>query len=246
MHADEYRRMYEAEDAYWWFVSRRRLARRWLAGRVAPGATLLDLGCGTGAGLRDFAPLTEPPGLIVGLDYSAQALSFARGRGFARLVNGDAQALPFRDGAFGGAVALDVLEHVRDHEAAAREIFRVLAPGAGLVVNVPAFRWLWSGHDAALMHHRRYSRRELVALLEGAGFEVVRASYTMFLLFPFVVVQRLASRALGKRGGAAVPRVGAGVNRLLLAALREEERILDRTALPWGSSVTALARKPGG
>ena len=244
MQADEYRRMYEAEDAYWWFVSRRRLAHRWLASSGRVEGPLLDLGCGTGAGLRDFADLTTPAGEVVGLDYSAEALAFARGRGFCTLVNGDAQALPFRDASFGGAVTLDMLEHVRDHERAARELFRVLKPDASLVVNVPAYRWLWSGHDAALMHHRRYSRGELVNLLEGAGFEIVRASYTMFLLFPVVVAQRLVSRTLGLRGGAAVPHVSPGVNRALLSLLAREERVLDSRSLPWGSSVTALARKP--
>ena len=234
--------MYEAEDAYWWFVSRRRLARRLLARIARPAGPLLDLGCGTGAATAFFgAAFPEHP--VLGADFSPEALRFAAGRGLDRLARADAEALPYASGSFAAVVCLDLLEHVRDDRAAAAEAFRCLAPGGAFVVNVPAFRWLWGAHDVALMHHRRYSRREVRALLEGAGFRVERLSYTMFLLFPFVLAQRAGSR-LVRRPGAKLPRVPTWFNRVLVRTLDLEAGMLVRTNLPWGSSVTAVARKP--
>ena len=97
--------------------------RRWLAGG-ARGRTL-DLGCGTGRNL----PLLPPaPGL--GLDPSADALARARRRAAgARLVQGSAEALPFRDGVFDTVVSGLVLCSVADPARALAEVRRVLRPG---------------------------------------------------------------------------------------------------------------------
>ena len=205
--------MYEAEDRYWWFVSRRRLALRMLPPE-REGERWLDLGCGTGAGLAAFSGRAE----VTGLDFSPEALGLARERGDFRLVQGDAQSLPFADGAFDAVVTLDMMEHVPDDAAVAREVFRCLAPGGRLLVNVPAFPWLWGPHDVALMHHRRYRRDDLRRVLEGAGFTVERISYSMFALFPLVAAQRLGARLGPGRPVVTMPRVPDAVNRALIGA----------------------------
>src|SRR5947208_349797 len=137
------------EDWYWWFVARRSAALRFLADylpRETP-VRILDAGCGTGALLE---ALRHDPGReSVGLDFAEAALQFCRQRGYDRLVRGDLEALPFADARFDAVTALDVLEHVPDDHAAAREIARVLRPGGVLVASVPAYRFLWSSHDVA-------------------------------------------------------------------------------------------------
>lgn len=71
-------------------------------------------------------------------------------------------------------VCLNVLEHLSPDREVLGLFHRVLQPGGTVVVLVPAGRWLYGTIDRALGHVRRYSRRELRAKLEEAGFEVLR------------------------------------------------------------------------
>ena len=69
-------------------------------------------------------------------------------------------------------ICLNVLEHVADDVAALRGLAGLLVPGGRLLLLVPAHQALYSSLDRNLQHHRRYGRRDLVALLEGSGFSV--------------------------------------------------------------------------
>ena len=241
MNVDEYAKMRQAEDHYWWFVSRRRLALALLL-KYAPGARqVLDLGSGTGALLTELQSVAE----TTGLDYSPLAIAFCQERGLSNLLVGDAERLPFRLASFDAVVSLDTLEHVRDHESAVAGIAGSLRPGGVLVLNVPAFRWLWGPHDVALMHHRRYTRAQVRDLLSKHGLRVQRLSYSVFLLFPFVVLIRLLDKF--KRGEAKVslPKVSPPTNRFLVKLQDMEARWILAGSLPWGSSVIAVAKKDG-
>lgn len=244
MQTDEYGRLYEHEDRYWWFVGRRRLALRLLGHALGAGTEprLLDLGCGTGAALFDLQAM----GKAIGLDLSSLALGYCRTRGLASLVQGNGERIPFRSDLFDGIIALDILEHIENDRAAFAEAFRVLRPGGVLVLSVPAFRWLWGPHDVALMHQRRYRRPEILRLLAEAGFRVDRLSYSVFLLFPAVVIVRLLDKF--RRGPAKVslPEVPRWLNGLLEKIQLAEAWWIARFPLPWGSSVVAVARKPEG
>ncbi|MFN3682340.1 MAG: class I SAM-dependent methyltransferase [Fimbriimonadaceae bacterium] len=241
MHADEYARMFELEDRYWWFVARRRLALALL--RDALGAErprVLDLGCGTGVVLGELEGWAEP----VGLDFSPLALGFCRRRGLRRLVAARGESLPLRTSSFDAVLALDILEHIPDDEAAFREAYRVLRPGGALVLSVPAFRVLWGPHDVALMHQRRYRLPEIAQRLEQAGFRVRRISYSIFLLFPIVLLIRLAEKLKRGEAKASLPRVPGWLNRLLVGLQAVETGWIRRRRLPWGISVVAVAVKP--
>lgn len=241
--------MYRLEDTHWWFVARRnlvlmalsRLLRR--ARRQNGGAPLrlLDFGCGTGGTLERLRPF----GQAVGLDLEPLALSFCRERGQRDLVQASGAALPFRDGAFDIVVALDVLEHIPDDAAAAREIGRVLAPGGYALVTVPAYRALWSGHDVALMHQRRYRAREVGRLLSRSGLRLSRLTYTVSALLPAVWAVRAVQRLRPDRPvrADAVPTAPL-LNRLLSGLMDMESRLALRTRLPFGVTVFAVARKP--
>jgi len=240
MQTEEYARLWEREDRYWWFVGRRRLALRLLEAAIEQGSRVLDLGCGTGAVLAEVSQLYR----ATGLDRSELALAFSAKRGLRRLVLGDGSRLPFASESFDGVVALDIFEHIEDDRAAFAEAHRVLAPGGALVLSVPAFRWLWGPHDVALMHQRRYRLRQVVAELEAAGFVVEHSSYSVYLLFPVVMLVRLRDKL--RRGPAKVdlPPVPDWLNRLLIRVQEWEGRWTARHRLPWGSSVVAVARKP--
>jgi SAM-dependent methyltransferase len=232
--------MYELEDSYWWFVARRNLAVEFVAKHSCDGGTILDVGCGTGAGMRAFLPY----GHCIGIDFSYEALEFSRSRGIRNLICADAQALPIQSGCISTLVSLDTLEHVSDDALAMQEMARVLKPGGTVILNIPAYMWLWGPHDVALMHQRRYHRGQIRRLLEKAGLEPVRLSYHIFFLFPFVCLSRLLSRASRGRPAAHMPSVPKVLDAVLLGIQKLEAAFLRKIDLPWGSSIVVVAKKP--
>jgi SAM-dependent methyltransferase len=247
--ADELEKMFGLEDTYWWFVARRRLVRDLLArhlGRPDGSARplrILDVGCGTGATFQ----VLEGYGRPVGIDRSPEALRYCRRRGDHALVLARGEALPVQSSSVDAITALDLLEHIAEDGEAMRESARALRPGGLLVVTVPALPWLWSEHDEALDHLRRYRAGELRRALEQAGLEVVRLSPVITLLLLPIGALRLAQRAVRRRRtrpqtAFIIPPRAA--NWLLTALLWLENQWALRWNLPVGVSLMAVARKP--
>ncbi len=244
MRPSELAKMFSLEDSYWWFVARRELILS-LVARHRPAVAhpvILDIGCGTGATLTGLSR----SGLAVGVDASQHALGFCRRRDQHVLVRAHGESLPFATGSADIITALDLLEHIPDDAAAVREFARVLRPGGVLLITVPAVPFLWSEHDEALDHLRRYRRRELRRLLVEADLELARLSPCItFLLLPIAalrILQRLRPRRQGAPQTALIipPRA---VNALLTRLLFLENRWLQRFNLPVGVSLLAVARK---
>jgi SAM-dependent methyltransferase len=181
----------------------------------------------------------------VGIDLSEEALRFCRTRGVA-VARAELLRLPFPDGAFDCVTSFDVIYHrwVADDVAATREMARVLRPGGLLLLRVPALKMLWGAHDEAVHSRHRYTRREVRRLLEGAGLQVVRASYGNTFLLPVVALRRGLDRLTG-RHGSDVSFLPAPLEWAFGSLLRAEARIVRHASLPLGASVFALARRPG-
>lgn len=248
MNDPEYERMYRLEDSYWWFVGRHRLVEALICerygppGRQAEPLTILDVGCGTGA---MSARLTRW-GRVVSADFSSHALQFSRKRGLTHLVQADAMRLPLASSTFDLLVAMDMLEHLPDDRAALCEFHRVLKPGGRLFATVPAYPHLWSEHDLALMHHRRYLRREMAERVASAGFRLEKLSHTMMMLYPLVAAQRRlhAKRPHHDPPEAALPLFPAPVNAALTGLLTVENTLARRLNFPFGVTILCIAAKP--
>jgi SAM-dependent methyltransferase len=129
-------------------------------------------------------------GNVTGVELSPVSVEIARARGVGEVVEGSILEMPFPPESFDLAVSLDVIEHLKDDLSALRELRRVVVPGGRLLVTVPAYQWLWSGHDEINHHHRRYTRRSLLTVAQQAGWESVRTTYFNSLLLPVAVLLR--------------------------------------------------------
>lgn len=242
--------MLDVDERHWWYRGRRQIIRAELDRLPLPvPATILDAGCGSGRMLQEL----EDYGDVHGADVSAEAAAMARSRGHGEIVHGPLEQLPWDDGRFDLITCLDVLEHLPDEQAALRELARVCRPGGWMVLTVPAYEALWSHHDEANHHYRRYVRRTLRSAVADAGWTVERmTSFNTLLLAPAAVV-RLAERRLRSRpsanGDSAAVTLHLGprwFNSALEAPLRLEARWLRRgRRLAAGLSLLAVLRRTG-
>ena len=89
--------------------------------------------------------------------------------------------------------AFDVLEHIDDDEAVLKNVHGALKPGGTLFITVPADMRLWSAMDIYAEHKRRYSMQELREKIGRNGFKVIKMSYFVKLLYPFILLSRKLS-----------------------------------------------------
>lgn len=240
-----YDEFYAIERTHWWAVGTRGIFRMLLE-RALGGARdplLMDVGCGTGVTLEEFGRL----GWICGLDLSGRALAYTKKRDPSLpVVQADLRNLPIASGSLDVVLAFDVIEHLDDDVAAAREIHRVLKPGGIAILNVPAFTSLWSEKDTANHHMRRYTRGTLRPVVEGGGLRIERMTYTNAILFPPIWLarrfQRIARRPWNSK---AEYHPSRAVNGVLLGLMRLERGLLRALDLPFGTSVTCVARRTG-
>jgi SAM-dependent methyltransferase len=231
------------EDRHWWFRSRRRVIWALLHhADLGPSPRILDAGCGTGRNLAEFGRL----GPAEGVDHSRRAVEFCRARGLQGVREGTIEELPFEDGRFDLIFATDVLEHLPDDRVALYELRRVSAPGARLVVTVPAYDWLWSDHDRSYHHYRRYRRRGLNDRATAHGWQPKVSTYFYSTLLPAVAAVRALQRLRSSENGKSDLRLSpAALNRWLELPVRGEAALIRRgLSLPAGVSLglVCLAR----
>lgn len=242
MYQQEYEEMYKLEDFYWWFVGRRRLVSEILRNEPASGEPLkiLDVGCGTGANMLAFSAYGE----VYGVDPSSQAVTFCERRGVSRVKQASVENLPYPDSFFDVVTILDVLEHTDDDLAALKEVKRVAKADALIISTVPAYGFLWSEHDEALQHRRRYSAHEIRNKMTVCGFDVERSSYFVTLLFWPIFLMRIC-QGLSKDSTSpktAIHVLPRWLNSLLLRLLDIERWMLRGFNLPFGVTIVATAR----
>ena len=237
-----FERMAEQDQRHWWFVARRRILAEVVRRVVQPPkrARVLEVGCGTGHNLAMLGEFGK-------LD-ACELDAIARGMASDRLGRPVLEArLPdlsmFKAGSYDLIALLDVLEHVPDDLGSLKAIRRLLKPGGALVLTVPANKWMWSAHDVAHHHFRRYTKGELARLFRQAGYDIQLHSYFNTLLFPAVAAARLSGKLRGNEtADDAMP--GNRVNEILNRVFGFEAGLIGRLPMPFGVSLIAVLRRP--
>jgi SAM-dependent methyltransferase len=234
------------DEHHWWYRGRRRVIAAELDRLPLPArARVLDAGCGSGRTLQELTRYGD----VHGVELDPEAAELARSRGHGEVWTGRLEELPWASDTFDLVTCLDVVEHTPDDRATLAELLRVTKTGGFLLVTVPAYRALWSRHDEANHHYRRYERSTLRSAARAAGWSVERVTSFNSLLLPPAAAVRLVQRHLGTHASytndlALGP---AWLNDVLERPLRLEASWLARgRTLPAGLSLLAVLRKPGG
>ena len=240
----EFRVLVSQDERHWWFRGRRRVINAQLDRLGLPGGcAVLDAGCGSGRTMDELRRF----GHVAGFDLNELGVAHARARGHDDVRVARLEATPWSDESFDLITCLDVLEHTPDDVVSLRELRRVARPGAALLVTVPAYQALWSSHDVANHHYRRYRRPALLAAGREAGWEPVTWSYFNSILLAPAAAVRLAERLprrRGERGRSHVEVTPPALDGLLELPLRAEAAAVRRgVRLPVGMSLMAVFRR---
>jgi SAM-dependent methyltransferase len=213
-----------------WEVARASAVEGILRRRRHPFESILDFGCGDGF-LGEYLQGVFGIEHLVGVDhlFPESALGLQRG------ATGSIEHL--RDGTLLGTrrfdliLLCDVIEHVADDLELVQRIRRDhLADGGLIMVTAPSFQWLFSGHDRALGHHRRYRLSGLRKILRQGGLVPLQDGYLFGSLVPvrmFVkVLENRVPAVHAQPYGVGGWRHGAALTGALVTALRFDNRVL--------------------
>ena len=239
--------MKRCQDYHWWFVARRINIKTALDRHLSTynNTPIVEIGCGSG-GNFDLLCRYRP---VIGVELSRfaylQSLNHSPSS-LITVVNQDAHSfLEGRAGQFEVVCAFDVLEHMSDDEEVIGLVYNALKPSGLFFISVPLCPWLYSAHDRYLSHFRRYTRVELFRKLNNVGFQVVYSRAWLVLLFPALVISRLAAGVRDKYGLDYEP---PGVppwfiNSLLVFVHAVETRLCGLLNIQSGGSLVVVCRK---
>lgn len=180
------------EDRHWWFTGRREIIAHLVSTLLPDGASVLDIGCGTGFMLEALAGKYD----VWGLEPDASVRRRSRSAIRDHVLPGDTRDLSMLKGRqYDIVMLLDVVEHIEHDVEALRAAASAIAHGGRLLITVPANPDLWSAHDERNGHFRRYTSDSLSAVLAEAGFAPVLLTYFNSRLYPLVRMHRSLSSA---------------------------------------------------
>lgn len=228
---------------YWWKQGRDFAAKFLLKKFLKPNKKnkILDAGCGLGETSKKFAVF----GQVTGIDSAPEAIKLAKKNGLKKAKVMDLTNLSFPENSFEAVTAFDVLEHIENDQQAIRETFRVLKNKGIFLLTVPAYNWLWSEHDEALGHKRRYTKRQIEKKLKKSGFAVFKSSYIISSFLLPIALFRFW-RKISKQEK--VPKTSYVVlpdflNFFLAQILKLEGILVQAINLPFGVSLICVVRK---
>lgn len=240
----DFKNLKSAEDDFW-YSSRAELIANILKKNLHPPyqGKILDIGSGTGNNIDIIARF----GQLRAVDSDPRALAAAqKQKRSIELFDIETEDIK---GRFSAITMFDVLEHLRDDGLAVKKVQQALEPGGCFLLTVPAWPWLFGGHDRAAGHYRRYTRAQLRAKLKQNGFSEIKLYYWNIVLFPAEVMYRLFFKLMAKfKKSAAMPQTDAKkrpaiLNYIFYKIMSWEAKYLFARPAPPGLSIYGWAVK---
>jgi SAM-dependent methyltransferase len=225
-------------DAHWYYRAKAAALLRDISGHTSK--SVLDIGAGSGFFSRHLLERTDAQRATcvdIGYPRDWDELYCGKPIAFRRAITqSDADLV----------LAMDVIEHVADVEAMMRPYVDLVSPGTRFIFSVPAFAFLWSGHDIFLGHHRRYTLESLERTVRNCGLIVDFSHYYYGVVFPLAASLRLVGHMRASSHGEPKSQLrqhGRLVNGIL-TALCAAERPVMRVNKLFGLSAFAGCHKP--
>lgn len=213
----------------------------WILGQFRPfvGRRVVEAGAGCG----NFTPLIAGmgPERLLCVEPSANMIAALRQR-IAALppavaIEGTLADVPRRiDWRPDTVFYINVLEHIEDDRGEMRAAFDLLDPGGHVLIFVPALQWLFGSADRSVGHYRRYGRRGLRSVVEGAGFDIVALRFFDIAgVLPWFVLFRVLRRPCFTPGQVTL------YDRIVVPVMRVAEGAVPP---PIGKNLVCVARRP--
>ncbi|MCF4997621.1 methyltransferase domain-containing protein [Pseudomonas syringae] len=221
---------------HWYYCSKAAATTRLLG--EAPIKRILDIGAGSGFFSHHLLNRTAAQeAWCVDISYPADSSATTAGKPVHYRRDIDAVDADL-------VLLMDVLEHVDDDLGLLKTYVDKVPCGSRFLMTVPAFQFMWSGHDDFLEHKRRYTLAQFETLARDAGLTVSKGTYYFGAVFPIAAVLRLLPQGTQTRQPhSQLKRHHPLVNSLLKTMCRLELPLMGLNRLA-GLSVFVLAQKP--
>lgn len=244
MDKSEYLRMYTLESNFWWYKVLHELVDFTVRKNKPPGdISMLDAGCGTGRMME----ILQKYGIISGIDFSADAVSFAGKRDLKNVEIGDLNDWQFKNESYDAVICLDVLYHtgIRNDLAVVEKFYHSLKKDGILIINLPAFQYLIRPHDVVVHTKKRYRKKPFVHDLKEIGFSIVSSGYRMPHLYFIILLSKFFHKnSKSNESASDLKELPVWLNTLLLKFGRLENWWLKQGfSFPVGSSLFVVAKK---
>ena len=205
---------------------------------------ILDIGCGTGTELKILSRF----GQVTALDINQNAVEIAK-KNNSQIILADIEKYDLDNNYYDAVCCFDILEHLKKDQEVIKNIFNSLKTNGLFFFTVPAYQFLFSGHDIILGHKRRYSKKDILLKLEKAGFKVIKINYWFFLLFPIALTVRIIKTIFAKLNKNNIYKPDMKnhnkyIEQLLFRVLNLENKLMPYNInLPFGLTIYGIAKK---
>lgn len=236
----------DSAEGEWYDEIKYELIEKLLRNKNPLPVSILDIGCGQGGILRRIRD-NYPQIKLVGVDpfLPPHVQDFL----LSHSITTELSLAKITDSSFDLILMMDVLEHVENPGELLNNALKYASPTSQIFITVPAYQWLWSQHDVALGHYRRYTTNRLRSLLKSTGVKPQYTSlgYSLHSLFLGAVIPRTIEKVARNNSGTAtshLDRVGSSLFGRVATKVARALGIFDAKflgrKLPFGLTCVAL------